>query len=54
MINEESPLTRVQIVIGFNQISEISISMLHAFAALFTDLFKINVACKPWIFNSYN
>jgi len=40
MITEESPLTRVQIAIGLDQISEISISMLHAFAALFTVYLK--------------
>lgn len=40
MITEESPLTRVQIAIGHDQISEISISMLRAFAALFTVYLK--------------
>jgi len=35
MINEESPLTLVRIVTGLDQISEISISMFHAFTALY-------------------
>lgn len=43
MITEESPLTRVQIAIGHDQISEISISMLRAFAALFTVYLKLTL-----------
>lgn len=43
MITEERPLTRVQIAIGHDQISEISISMLHAFAALFTVYLKLTL-----------
>lgn len=38
----------MQIAIGLDQISEISISMLHAFSrGSIRDLFKINVACSP-------
>lgn len=40
MINEESPLTRMQIAIRFEQISEISISMLHTPSQTFTVYLK--------------